>query len=397
MTKACSFIPASSAQITLTAQHPITLGVQLCPPSPALAARLLSLETGRIPHAAFEQAVRSIRELWETSPAHLPPPRPRARARLIYGASGAGVTAAIDEFGKGFGDKAGDGEPLSRIVRIKLPLVATLRNITDALAKALGLAPVSRNCSHRDVQDIADRIELLNVELLVFEKCQHAACPGAAESFVAFVKALLDLLSCNLLIAGSSRIAGMEGPGGLGSRVEGVDALLPYDLGTTEGRSEVIRLMDALEDLLGLEEPSCLGGYDFARRFYVASGGTVGAIVEYLRQALALAQRRRLPKIDLELMAEIYSAKHPRARPPLWTDFDLDCDFSGETLASLRARLARPSLDPEANPFSCSSEALSRLWTESALAQHADLGTGPWASSRRRASATSRASQGRLL
>lgn len=143
------------------------------------------------------------------------------------------------------------------------------------------------------------------------------------------------------------------------------DLLLdPYDWTSVEGRIEFFRLMAEFEDLLELAEPSDFVHEDYAMWIYVATGGSIGIVSKYLSRGLEIAVRRGLPRIDRELLAEVYASWHPQSKIKTKIDFSASlADVApGVTLDDLVKARRRKSLDGNNNPSLCSVERCGELW-----------------------------------
>ncbi|MBP2232607.1 copper(I)-binding protein [Azospirillum agricola] len=60
---------------------------------------------------------------------------------------------------------------------------------------------------------------------------------------------------------------------------------------------------------------SGLAKHDFARRFYVATGGEIGILSKYLSEALSRVRADSLRSIGMELMAEVHDGWHRTYEP----------------------------------------------------------------------------------
>jgi len=329
-----------------------------------LQTKLAKLQCARIPHYTYCQGVKALEAFRRLAPLHVQPPRPRAGVRLLHGPPGAGVTAVVDELEDLLGARCAARDGNRALIRLAMPLRPTATSLSAALRRTLGLPIVRMPAEGESLSEIAEAIEKCHTELLVIEEAQTAFLGGKASEIAAFLKSLVYQIGSQLVLAGSSEIAGFHSFASLHGRLAPDVVLGPYDWQDRHQQFEFRVLLGRFERLLALADPSDLHAPDFARRLYVASGGLIGAVAEYLTLALELADEHQLRCLDLELMAEVYAAKHQRRQVPLVIDFSTRARAGqAETLETLR-QAAGDRFDREANPFACSVERLSMLFAD---------------------------------
>ncbi|HEY0313212.1 MAG TPA: hypothetical protein VGC56_12035 [Allosphingosinicella sp.] len=254
-----------------------------------------------------------------------------------------------------------DGAP-SQILRVSLAAPSMSNNRSKSALRQPSDPTSSINGVTEEVDLICSTAQMHNVRLLILEEAEVLMDSSDPQAVAEFLERLLHGLPCNLLISGKCPISILAEFAPIASRIEGVIPMLPYDWQASEGRAEFMRLLQDIENLLDLPQPSRFAAADFARRLYAASGGLLGPLVDYVSLGMKLAARRDWPAIDVSLMAEAYALRHYVPATPPVVDLEASCPREeGQSLASLRERVMRPQLDAQANPFACTPERLTLL------------------------------------
>ncbi|CAO3435713.1 TniB family NTP-binding protein [Azospirillum doebereinerae] len=335
---------------------------------------IVVFETTVLPHPNHMTAKAAIARLH--SRCRPPGSRPlTARALLIVGAPGAaGKTTALKDYWYDYPDVTLEGvakgassastdalrdADVRRIVYVEAPKKTTQRALVAALSGAFGY----KASDHWDTSHIIDKIEEyadeMHTEMIFIDEGHHMVWSKSAEQtedVAEFIKSLLNRTKRQIVIAGLPALLQITRYPQLHRRLQPPMILTPYNWGTRSGRIYFSSLLDTFEKMLDLPEPSGLATHDFARRFYVATGGEIGIVSKYLSEALSHVQASNLRSISKELMAEVHDSWDRTYEPEDVLDFDAVLDEVAMVGQAATSGVAD-------NPFLCADARLKSLWT----------------------------------
>lgn len=328
-----------------------------------LQERLTRLELNIIPHPAHDAALAALEECLKRARVRSGDRRLKAKARLIYGPSGAGKTTLLEAFLDRHPDvETNDGE-IRPVIPVEMPEQTSKRALVVAVFAAMGYTASSQDTANEIIAQIVDKVQQLGVQMILIDEGHHVVSGGSLEAISEFLKSLLNLVGCQIVILGLPELRELNDYQQFDRRLMPDVVLQPYEWTTVEGRLQWLRLLGLFEEQLGLPEKSGLTEQRFAMAMYVATGGVVGIVSKYLSRALELATARGLQRVDEALMAEIYAAWHPVDRTLARIAFtDKLTVAEGETNASLLKRLNSVPIDPETNPFAASAKQCEAIW-----------------------------------
>ncbi|MBK4723033.1 TniB family NTP-binding protein [Azospirillum sp. YIM DDC1] len=358
-------------------------GTALTAARPEMVDPVVVFETTVLPHPNLVAAQAAIARLH--SRCQPPGSRPlKARALLIVGAPGAGKTTALEDYQRAYPDVAlentgkgivsvptdalrdADRRP---IVYVEAPKKTTQRALVTALLGAFGY----KAADHWDTNDIIRKIEFyadqMGTEMIFIDEGHHMVSstkPEQTEDVAEFIKSLLNRTKRQIVIAGLPALLQITCYRQLHRRLQPSMILAPYNWSTRSGRFHFSVLLATFEKVLELPEPSGLAKSDFAKRFYVATGGEIGIVSKYLSEALSRAKAGSLRFISKELMAEVHDGWHQTYEPDDVLDFDAVLDDGVGTGQAAGSR-------PADNPFLCDDARLKSIWIQQQAARDAAL------------------------
>lgn len=344
--------------------------------SSSLNERIANLELSIIGHPCHALALKALTEEFERNQIAKNGKRLKSQARLFYGNSGAGKTTVIEDFCDRHPDRQTPDGLVREVIVVETPSGATKKSLADAILIRLGYKPSSRHNADQTIQQISDIVKNLGTKVIILDEAHHILPKGVllgkefTTSFertlnitAEYVKSLLNQIKCQIALFGLPVLEHLDDEPQLYRRVRPNVALQAYDWTAPEQRIEFIALLANFEKLLGLPLPSNLFDQDFAMRFNLVSGGSVGLVSKYLSRALELATARNLGSITPRLMAEVYASWHSQSPRPKKIAFTAKMDIKkGTSLEKLHKKFGQVRVDKKSNPFLCSDSKLDEIW-----------------------------------
>ena len=346
-----------------------------------LPQQVLDFETKIIKHDGY---VFGMEQTGKVHSRYRPPSagkRFKARCLLIVGESGAGKSTILETYANQFPPltledlQAGRPEALElsdmvknalqdadlrRVMRMEVPERATRRSF---VAAALGMWGYKAR-DHWDTNQIIDRVVFLvnetRTELILLDEGHqlvNQSNPEATADIIEFIKSLLNRIGVSIVIAGLPKLLDAVKKSGdkqLKRRMVKSVVLRPYKWTTHQGRLRFRALLMSFEENLGLPSPSNLHEHETAMRIYVATGGEVGIVSQYLSEALQLVLTRGLQSITIELLAEVHAGLET-----IVDAFEDEIPFDEEIIEDPGVDATRNAAN---NPFLCPKEELKSLW-----------------------------------
>lgn len=292
--------------------------------------------------------------------------RLKARGLLLMGKAGSGKSTVIELCQQGNQERQTQDGVVKPVLVVEVPATPTKRALVAAILGAMGYAASKDVNSYDIIEEIATKATLLGVEMVILDEAHHILDAKDSQDISEFLKSLLNKAGCGIVFAGLPDLRALRTSSQFDRRLEPDINLRAYDWTSKPERLEFLVLLDKLEtDCIQLPERSDFADQNFARRLYVATRGEIGLVTKYLSRALLLAKRRKLPRISLELLAEVDAAWHPVAPIADEVGFDEDLDLEGDPdLEALVVDARKVVVDKKHNPFVCSSARLSSIWKD---------------------------------
>lgn len=322
------------------------------------------LELSIVEHAQLTAAIDALAKLHARARAKKGGRALKARGLLLMGNAGAGKSTVLElyeELNPQISTPDGTRKP---VLVVEVPATPTKRALVAAILGRMGYAASKDLNSFDLIEDITRKAQLLGVEMIILDEAHHILHAKDKQDISEFLKSLLNRAGAGIVFAGLPDLQVLQTSSQFDRRLQPDVTLRAYDWTNMAERVEFLGLLHKLEaEYLRLPEPSGLADQAFARRLYTATRGEIGLVTKYISQALLLAKRRQLPRISLELLAEVDAAWHPALMASheiaFDADLDLDSDFDLELLVVDAGKVV---IDKRKNPFVCSSERLSQLW-----------------------------------
>lgn len=324
------------------------------------------LELTIVAHAQLTVVLEAFAKLQARARVKRNGRRLKARALLLMGKTGAGKSTVIELCEEQNPNISTEDGLVKRVLVVEVPATPTKRALVVAILGAMGYSAAKDVNSFDIIEEIATKAALLGVEMIILDEAHHILDGKDPHDISEFLKSLLNKAGCGIVFAGLPELSALRTSSQFDRRLEPDINLRAYDWTSTAERLEFLVLLNKLEtECIQLPEPSDFIDQNFARRLYTATRGEIGLVTKYLSQALLLAKRRQLPRIDLALLAEVEAAWHPAAPLADEIGFDADLDLENDAdLETLVVDARKVIIDQEDNPFVCKRARLPVLWEE---------------------------------
>jgi type II secretory pathway predicted ATPase ExeA len=273
---------------------------QICGLADAPAeTRIRRIRTDRwIGYARAEAALSAMDDLLTF------PKRTRMPNLLLVGPTNNGKTMIVEKFRRehmrGTEADVGEGAVAVPVLKVQMPPAPDERRFFSAVLEAIG-APDRSNDRLAAKQDMAMRmLRATNVRLLIIDEV-HNILSGSRDQqrrFLNLLRWLGNELQIPLVAVGTSEaLRAIQSDDQLANR------FTPFSLPPWRFDAEYLRLLNTLEALLPLREPSGLEEAAFAQKILTAAEGILGDVVNLVTTAAVAAvvtgeERIRIERID---------------------------------------------------------------------------------------------------
>lgn len=170
---------------------------------------------------------------------------------------------------------------------------------------ALSVPHRDNNPALRKKKQALDVLTRVNCRVLLIDEVHNVLLGHAAQQrqLLAVVKSLVNELWLPLVVAGTPdaiRAVGTDGQ--LSTRFKA------FGLPRWELNREFLQLLASFEAILPLAEPSNLATREMAIKLFELSSGTIGGVVDSLKDAVTLALREKRERIDAALLSRLDTA-----------------------------------------------------------------------------------------
>lgn len=214
-----------------------------------------------------------------------------------------------------------DGKPVQEVLYVKAPYPCTMKNLAEAIAKALGHPRPGRD-RHFDVLDKAFGWAAALGNKLLFIDEAHQMIDQKTDRVVhdaaLFIKDVVNKGKMCIVLVGTERVLRIiEALDELEGRGGGCLEIPAFDWYDDDARSDFITMLDDMEKELDFPRPSGLAEHH-AMRIHVASKGLVGNMARLLEFAAVEAITAGSDHIRLEHLAaahELLQVRKGRRNP----------------------------------------------------------------------------------
>jgi hypothetical protein len=230
----------------------------------------------------------------------------------LLGDTRAGKSFVLQDYRNRFTSERINGGFTRPVVYVEVLNDMTAHDVASEFHLALGYSSVPKiktaTLMRNDIAELEDH----HVELVILDDIDNALTnPKSANNrlILGFIKGILDSRTCNVLCSG--RVALHRIISGF-NQVEGRGSLphvfiRPYRWRVQSERIQIRFLLDEIDNRLPFREKAGLGDEDVAAHFYAISGGLIGRMMNYVREAAYEAMNEGADRIEREHL--VYAAK----------------------------------------------------------------------------------------
>jgi hypothetical protein len=201
------------------------------------------------------------------------------------------------------------------ILRARVPNKATDKTLVTSLLRNIGDIAYEKGSTTSQTYRLEYYVAEKMVELCHVDEFQHFVDKdnGKVQKNVSsWLKNLIDETRKPFILWGmpyADKILDVQGNEQLRRRIWTRGRLDPFGWDTQASRTEFRTLLKAIEKKLPFIEPSELHKYTMAFRFYCATNGRVGYVMNIVRRAAEIAIRNQMRSLTLSTLAEAYNER----------------------------------------------------------------------------------------
>jgi hypothetical protein len=246
---------------------------------------------------------------------------------LVMGERGTGKTTIINKYVERYPIKRTKTSTIIPVLRIRIPVPATVGGLTACLLTALNDPFTKRGAIIVQTLRVYGLVNKCRVEVVMFDEFQHFS---ERESFKLirtvsdWTKNFMGETKMPIIFFGTLKakeILDGEENEQLKRRFPFRVILKPFGWETEEDQDYFRKFLEKLDEALPLPELSNLADPDMAYRICYATGGIMNEIMRLIRAAAVLALQRDLKKIDLDLLSESFAENLATNAPHLENPF----------------------------------------------------------------------------
>ena len=231
---------------------------------------------------------------------------------LVVGDKGSGKTTAKNYYIEKNKSKVTKTASIIPVLQIYIPVPATVGGLNICLLNALGDPYPTHGSLTAQTSRVYKLVDKCRVEVPIFDEFQHFA---ERESFKLnrtvsdWTKNFMNVTKRTLILFGTPKseeiLDGKENEQ-LRRRFPFRMRLEPFSWKNKEGKSNFRKFLQMIDERLPLPIPTNLADPKLAQRIHFATGGNMNEIMLLIRAAAVLALKRDIPKIDLNLLSEVF-------------------------------------------------------------------------------------------
>lgn len=250
-----------------------------------------------IGYARANQALAAMRDLVDQ------PKQRRRRGMLLAGRPNNGKSALLARFAEEHPMTTnGDGTANCPVVVMEMPPKADETRMWSQLLLALKIPHRDNDPVQRKMNQAIAVLDRVHCQVLAIDEVHNLLLghAGNQRQLLGVLKSLVNALWLPMVVAGTR-----DAIQALGTDAQVSTRFQPFGLPKWELNREFLQLLASFEAVLPLAEPSDLASREIAIKLFEMSSGTIGGVVDALKDATALALREGRERIDLALLGRL--------------------------------------------------------------------------------------------
>lgn len=230
------------------------------------------------------------------------PPQKRRRGLLILGRTNAGKSALLSHMHERYPATLVDGVATVPLPRVDIPLKGDMADLYGEMLFTLGIPHSPRSTAREKRQTLLDVIAEAPLLGVLVDEANNAllGSPAQQAEVLGFLRTISNKIRAPLVLAGTDEVLNaVRTELQVGTRYQ-VHELPDWRLDL-----DFRKLLKTVEGMLPLAEPSSLDGPDLAREVHAKCGGTIGGVIDVLKDATAVALRGGKERIDLDVLRQV--------------------------------------------------------------------------------------------
>lgn len=252
-----------------------------------------------IGYARAGEALAAMRDVVEQ------PPQDRRRGLLLAGRSNNGKSALLARLVEENPiTTRDDGETIMPLVSVSMPTKADESLLWGKILVELGIPHRDSDSLLRKKNQAIAVLRQVHCRGLLIDEIHNILLGHASQQrqMLAVLKAIDTDVGVPLIVAGTvDAFRAVKTDAQVSTRFK------PFGLPLWKLDKEFLRLLASLEAMIPLAEPSGLASQALAIRMHALSGGTIGGVVDTLKDAASIALRKGHERIDVAILARLNS------------------------------------------------------------------------------------------
>lgn len=263
-----------------------------------------------VDHPIHQEATKALKRFYMPVEGGIPS---RGSICALIGQSRTGKSFAANDIVAAHEPRVGQDGVKSPVLLVDCPIEGGTRGILHSIADALGLTVSSRVTNSNLISVILRELRRAEVEFVIFDEAQELF-PEKNKKILSFARGLLrkmlNLNQFNIVCIGLPETYSViaEDPQLFGRGNLEHKRLLPYDWGDKIDQNNFRALCHKFDVEMPFEK-SGFGAQDFAYRLFLASGGCIGHLKNYLIDAGNRAIADASLQVELRHFADAYDAR----------------------------------------------------------------------------------------
>lgn len=265
------------------------------------------VETTLVPHTAFEEATQRLEQCFSYADGASEP-----ICIAVVGESRTGKSRALEECLSRHPRVRNQDGLTTPILRVKTPSKPTVKSLAELMLRALNDPKAHTGSENAKTARLHTLMVQSGVMMVMIDEFQHFYDKGSHKVMhhvADWLKILVDDARVALVVAGLPTCrAVIDQNEQLAGRFLSPVFMPRFDWQDTDQREEFVAILGAFEESIGTAfDLPCFTGDEMAFRFYCGTGGLIGYLSKFLRQAVWNAIDSKIKSIDLSALLHAHA------------------------------------------------------------------------------------------